>query len=277
MFLPVYLVIGYAIGARRAGLLVLGALVAALHVWLAWPDIRPAAQLSADVRSAPQLKVYSVNVFFLNPDNGPLLGEFMATDADVGVFVEAIEPHRWALEEDVIVAKYPYRVESPLGRSANVIVSRLPILDSGVITYGSRSGATARVMTDAGPVRILAVHTSAPANERNVRLWNAQFDDLERYVESVDEPLVLAGDFNATAHHRRLRDLVARGGFTDAQSARGLGLHGTFPRNRWYPPLLRIDHVLASRGLVPTDFELLEGRNSDHRPIVATLALVGLR
>ena len=84
----------------------------------------------------------------------------------------------------------------------------------------------------------------------------------------------MVGDFNATMYHPRFEDLLDTG-LTDAHSARGRGFSGTWPRNRSYPPFLRIDHALSSKELVPLEASYGKGTGSDHRPIIVDYALVG--
>ena len=55
---------------------------------------------------------------------------------------------------------------------------------------------------------------------------------------------ILAGDFNATLDHAELRRILDTG-YQDAAAQVGAGLHGTWPRDRAFPPPVTIDHVLA--------------------------------
>jgi endonuclease/exonuclease/phosphatase family metal-dependent hydrolase len=62
---------------------------------------------------------------------------------------------------------------------------------------------------------------------------------------------------------------------TDAAAARGKAYGMTWPRDRRIvPPLVRIDHVLTTRGLVVTHLAVGTGKGSDHRPLVADVAVV---
>ena len=92
--------------------------------------------------------------------------------------------------------------------------------------------------------------------------------------EVQDQPgyVVVVGDFNATMQHAPFRDLLDTG-LRDAHLERGDGWAATFPADRSFPPVLRIDHVL-----VGDDVEVLEvgsgdATGSDHKPVWAVLAL----
>ncbi|HEX7262427.1 MAG TPA: endonuclease/exonuclease/phosphatase family protein, partial [Luteolibacter sp.] len=77
-------------------------------------------------------------------------------------------------------------------------------------------------------------------------------------------PTIFGGDFNAPASdivHRQLsRD------FTDAFAAAGTGWGNTFQRRF---PILRIDHLYATRHFTPVRCRAVTTRHSDHRMVVA--------
>jgi endonuclease/exonuclease/phosphatase (EEP) superfamily protein YafD len=84
----------------------------------------------------------------------------------------------------------------------------------------------------------------------------------------------VSGDFNATWGHRAFRRLLDAG-LVDAVAARGRPYQMTWPRDRRFvPPLTRIDHVLTRGPLAVTSIRTGDGRGSDHRPLVADVALL---
>jgi endonuclease/exonuclease/phosphatase (EEP) superfamily protein YafD len=87
--------------------------------------------------------------------------------------------------------------------------------------------------------------------------------------------LLVVGDFNATWGNRGFRRLLDDG-FVDAAAARGHPFQMTWPRNwQLLPPVLRLDHVLTrGAGLAVTAIRTGHGAGSDHRPLVATVALL---
>ena len=84
---------------------------------------------------------------------------------------------------------------------------------------------------------------------------------------------MIAGDFNATLDHRALRGVLDRG-WQDAAAETGEGLRPTWPVGRRVLGLA-IDHVLASDELAVGPVSIHEVRGSDHRAVVARLALPG--
>jgi endonuclease/exonuclease/phosphatase family metal-dependent hydrolase len=84
---------------------------------------------------------------------------------------------------------------------------------------------------------------------------------------------VLAGDFNATLDHSGLRRLI-RTGYRDAAATVGAGLAGTWGPYDGDPiPPVTIDHVLVDRRVRVRSVSVHRVPGSDHRAVLAELAL----
>ena len=86
-------------------------------------------------------------------------------------------------------------------------------------------------------------------------------------------PQLVAGDFNASRDHRAFRDIL-RAGFVDcADAARQRHRPGfTWPADRRYPPLIRLDHVLSSQpGCIVHQARTMRIPGTDHRGVLAVL------
>ncbi|MEU0188040.1 endonuclease/exonuclease/phosphatase family protein [Streptomyces sp. NPDC006207] len=82
------------------------------------------------------------------------------------------------------------------------------------------------------------------------------------------------GDFNASLDHSPMRKLLAAG-LTDTQAELGQGLARTWPVGRaLVPPLIQLDHVLHGSGLVGVSAGERTVPGTDHRAVVAELALL---
>lgn len=140
-----------------------------------------------------------------------------------------------------------------------------------------------------GPT-VAAVHTDAPFNSELVTRWTSEFDDLRSRAATTasgpvrDAPLLLAGDFNASAAHPEFRRLVGGADSADsADSATGLsdctgGTSGVLAAPTWPAagvasyPVARLDHILVRGG------DCLAGGTvdvpgSDHRGVWADVRL----
>jgi endonuclease/exonuclease/phosphatase (EEP) superfamily protein YafD len=86
------------------------------------------------------------------------------------------------------------------------------------------------------------------------------------------DPMIVGGDFNATPDTVQFRTILGAG-FADAADQAGAGSTRTYPADRWYPPLIAIDHVLSRNGPVATDLRTVAIKGSDHRALVVRVAV----
>lgn len=116
----------------------------------------------------------------------------------------------------------------------------------------------------------VAVHSAAPLTPDHTA-WTADQPILRAALDSVEGPVVAAGDFNATLDHKIMRQLQDDG-WVDAAAANGAGINATWPQGGSVPfPLVAIDHVMQ-RGapLVPVRVQTAIVPNSDHRALIVT-------
>jgi endonuclease/exonuclease/phosphatase family metal-dependent hydrolase len=83
---------------------------------------------------------------------------------------------------------------------------------------------------------------------------------------------VIAGDFNGTVDHADFRGALS-GYCRSVGPSVGGGLQGTWPADQ--PAVLRtqIDHVVVTRQFEPGGFTTYSIHGTDHRAVVATVAL----
>ena len=160
--------------------------------------------------------------------------------------------------------------------SNTAIYSRFPLSRSSSIgdTSFQQWVTTVRVPR-VGGIRLMAVHPCNPycGGDR----WSAEHRVVRRAViDNLDHPLVVAGDFNAVNDHGPMQALQ-RAGLKSATDVAGAGWLPTYPANRPFPPLLPIDHVMINKELTATSVTSFTVSGSDHRGLLATLALPALR
>jgi endonuclease/exonuclease/phosphatase (EEP) superfamily protein YafD len=131
----------------------------------------------------------------------------------------------------------------------------------------------ATVDVDGTPVRLYNVHPVSPTSGPNVARWNDEHQALLDALKEEKAPkLLVAGDFNATQHHSWYAKLIGLP-LEDAHAACGKGNATTWPNgSRWLPPV-RIDQVLTSPGMGCLDIHEGKGKGSDHRPVIAEIAV----
>nr|WP_246326283.1 endonuclease/exonuclease/phosphatase family protein [Actinomycetospora corticicola] len=119
----------------------------------------------------------------------------------------------------------------------------------------------------ASGLRFVADHPRSP-KPGDTFGWVRDVGRLARWCDA-DRPTIIAGDMNATADHALFRSATAD--CTDAGSATGDGVTGTWPS--WVPAFLgaQIDHVLVTGGPRPLGFEIAPVGGTDHRAVLARI------
>jgi endonuclease/exonuclease/phosphatase (EEP) superfamily protein YafD len=152
------------------------------------------------------------------------------------------------------------------------LYSRLPMRKlAGAQAFAFRQPRAILRLPDGRRVRVVDVHPYPPQRQA-VEEWGEALESLPSAGRGV--PWVLVGDFNATLDHSQLREILDRG-YRDAGEVAGEGLEPTWPAEEWASrlPGVTIDHVLADERLGIVDYEVEELPGSDHRPLLAELAL----
>ena len=192
---------------------------------------------------------------------------------DLLMTVETTPESADALRTAGIVTLLPHEaVVAAPGAQGVGVWSRYPLTAPESIPRFSLGAVRTSMVGPGGPVTVVAVHPVAPVFDAGAAV--AEADLLRGYLGGLPgpAPVVVGGDFNATWDHVRFRDL--RGlGYTDSVSGGGDGWVRTWPTDRWFPPLIGIDHILA-RGVVGVgQTQTVDVARSDHRGVTATVRL----
>jgi endonuclease/exonuclease/phosphatase (EEP) superfamily protein YafD len=256
-------------------------LLAALSAWVLLLDLGwalaglglPRAVPSPD--AAPALRLFSANLYYQNPQIDAAAAEIGTAGADVVALTELSEDNAAGLRRSGVLEGYRYAVvRSRPGAFGIGLWSRLPLTRSQVTEVAGVPMLRATVLLGGRRLRVYVVHTVAPLGD-DLDRWRRQLAWLHQAVGQERDPVVVAGDLNATRWHRGLSRLLARG-LDDAHERRGRGWVATWPRDRWpIPPLLRLDHVLVSPQVGVRAVWEGAGPGSDHRPVLADLVVTG--
>jgi endonuclease/exonuclease/phosphatase (EEP) superfamily protein YafD len=160
------------------------------------------------------------------------------------------------------------------GYAGTGIWSRWPVQPLPAVP-GLVSAAPCGIVSVSGqPVTVTAVHVLAPVHHGE-RRWQHELELLRSRLAEARGPQLLAGDFNATRDHRPFRQLLAAGFLDCADAAQRRRWPAfTWPSTQRSLPVMRLDHVLASRA----DFAVRESRTlhvpgTDHRGVLAIVEL----
>jgi Endonuclease/Exonuclease/phosphatase family len=123
----------------------------------------------------------------------------------------------------------------------------------------------------ARPVTLTTVHPLAPMGG-HAGIWQRELTLLGQAMAAVDEPQVVAGDFNASRDHRPFRNLLAAGfrdcaDFSQSRSWPGF----TWPAAWGMLPVMRLDHVLVSRTATVRMTRAVRVPHTDHHGVLADI------
>lgn len=243
---------------------------------------------------AATLRVLTYNIDFGFEERRAVIAEIVAADPDV-IALQAFDQrivgplaaalpgrHTHRFDEFFVSSRYPIvdayhppaladetacgfvrvTVDSPLGL-VDVYVTHPVSPRRGFEAIRGRNGlrhglASGEAFSEAGPRRV--------ARNTDVRI--RQVEALAAHARAATHPVIIAGDTNLPG----LSPLFRRelGDFKDGWREVGAGFGYTFPAHRWMP-WLRIDRILAGKGLRFVDFTVGDRRGSDHLGVWATL------
>jgi len=262
-------VIGYAIASRWfvlagvAGTALLG--VAVLTAPLAFPGGQPDARAGSS-----GVRIAVVNLLYGNGQVNEVADVLTGQSADLIVFTEYTAEHQAVLLAHSLVDDFPHREElDGLFAGGTAVWSRHPLTP---LPNAEMTNYDVDVSVDGpdGTFRLWAIHPAFPFNPG----WTGDLDTVARRAPTIEAPLVVAGDFNASYWHPAFRDILGTG-LTDAHIALGRGWSTSWPTDRWHPSFVRIDHALTNEGMVATAVSDFDVPGSDHRGFVVTVAPTG--
>jgi endonuclease/exonuclease/phosphatase (EEP) superfamily protein YafD len=253
------------------------ALPAALLVSWQLPPVRSARRLPAAPGPGGEgatLRVLTLNVKGGAADAEAITASVAALDVDVLAVQELTSGLVRRLALSGLADLLPQsQLEPREGSRGTGVWTRWPL--TPLPSVAGLTAATLRVRVDppGGPaVTVTAVHPVAPVADREHR-WREELGLIQAILGSTSGPQLAAGDFNASRDHGPFRALL-RSGFVDcADAARRRSWPGfTWPADRRYPPLMRLDHVLAPRdGAVVHEARTIRVAGSDHEGVLAVL------
>jgi endonuclease/exonuclease/phosphatase (EEP) superfamily protein YafD len=179
-----------------------------------------------------------------------------------------------AIQQAGVTEVLPFSQADPRpGSGGGGLWTRWPLTPLAPVPGMKNAAPRARIEPAAGqPVTVTVVHPAAPVNRQEQR-WQRDLETIRSALAEATGPHLVAGDFNASRDHRVFRDIL-RSGFVDcADAARQRHWPGfTWPADRRYPPLMRLDHVLGSQaGCVVHQARTMRMPGTDHRGVLAVL------
>ena len=223
---------------------------------------------------APEITVLQYNTLYLNDDVRSIADEVLQSQADV-VALHEMTDYRWQDLAPLIEEEYPFHVsglDEPLAevrRFASILLSRSPL--QAFSTDEGLAPIAAVTQLHGHDVLAVALHPS-PSRTDGVRIAQRHtlLQATRELVVSHDGPALVITDLNIAPTSPEYQDFIAQLGWVDPR--RDLGIAPTFPVGILNRVGIAIDHVLASRELSVTGYQLGDGGGSDHRSLIASVA-----
>ncbi|MGW2278453.1 endonuclease/exonuclease/phosphatase family protein [Streptomyces sp. NPDC001770] len=239
------------------------------QVWLVTP--RFVSDSAAVPPSAARLRVATLNTDEGAADPAAVVEMVRAERIDVLAVEQTPARGLDALDRAGLGALLPYHALHPEYDSS--IYSRTPLTGADTTDIDTVWPQTTAGITVGGrTVRLVAVHTYYPLG--NPGRWSRDMYSLAVLAQDDGPDAVFLGDFNATLDHAPMRSLLAAG-LTDTHAELGEGWAPTWPVGAGIaPPLVQLDHVLHGSGLVGVSVREHTVPGTDHRAVVAELAVL---
>jgi len=270
-------VAGAALAAATAWWLLLPLLIPALILaWWQRPARRPPAPAPGGTAlpGTGQLRVLTLNVKGGRADPDPVLRSLRQLQVDILAVQEMTTDWMDALQQAGITEVLPFSQADPRpGSAGSGLWTRWPLTPLAPLPGMKNAAPRSRVEPAGGqPVTVTVVHPAAPVGWQDER-WQRDLEIIRSELAGTAGPHLVAGDFNASRDHRVFRDILQAGFVDCGDAARQRHWPGfTWPADRRYPPLMRLDHVLASAaGCVVHQARTMRFPGTDHRGVLAVL------
>ncbi len=252
-----------AMPVRRWFLALLGAATAAWATLTVMDDGACAIQPGGGAT----LRLMTFNMWARNYDDAAIDGRIAAFDPDI-IVLQEFGQAQLPLKE-VLRDRYPHLADCAQERGCRLAIFAKQPWDT-VTTSGRAEGTPPMLRagfaaTEGRPAfTVVSTHLARPTDG-----WDWQASDLNRLSDEIaglPNPLIVAGDFNATPWSFALQSFRGRTGLCGAP-----GYRPSWPS--WLDAIgLPIDQVFVSEGL-GVSAEVLGPAGSDHLPIGAMVTL----
>ncbi|SEL63400.1 endonuclease/exonuclease/phosphatase family protein [Rhodococcus maanshanensis] len=225
----------------------------------------------------PELTVMQANILFGQGDPEALVAQVRSRRVDVLTVNELTDGAIPRLGAAGLDEELPYRYLRPMewGGGGTGIWSRHPITEETEHMGFVLNMVSVRVHEpEQRPFVAVAAHPLPPWPRPQTTTWSeemGQVRDILQDLRGRGEPVIMGADLNATYDHAQFRALIGDG-YSDAAEQSGAGVLRTYPADRWWPPVLGIDHILVT-GAVAVNAEAVDLPGSDHRGVVAEIDL----
>ncbi|MDZ7962083.1 MAG: endonuclease/exonuclease/phosphatase family protein [Aulosira sp. DedQUE10] len=263
----------------KSKLIVIAALLlVGLNVIEVLPWYLPHAQQLAG-NASKQIRLLSFNINIDNYNYNEVIKVVQDNQPDAALLIE-IDQRGFENLKTGLKSTLPYTFRSPGGGLA--LFSRLPIQDVKANNFNGKGGHNiiATLVVDKKPITLIGTHPLVPITRNNFHQRNLQLAALSDYIQEINQPLIIMGDFNLTPWSPYYQQFINK---TNLHNTRlGFGILPSWPRPathvnlpNWLISLMNIpiDHCLVSKHFSVAGINTGANGNSDHAPLITDLVL----
>lgn len=253
-------------------------LLVGLNVIEVLPWYLPHAQKLAG-NTDKEIRLMSFNLNIDNQNFNEVINVVQDNQPDAALLIE-IDRNGFETLKQGFKSTLPYSFRSPGGGLG--FFSRLPIQDIKADNFNGKGGHNiiANLVVDKKPITLIGTHPLVPIKPNTFNRRNLQLAALADYIQKINQPLIIMGDFNLTPWSPYYRRFINK---TNLHNTRlGFGILPSWPRPAthvhlpsWIIPLLNIpiDHCLVSQDFSVTRIKTGANANSDHASLITDLVL----
>ncbi len=233
------------------------------------------------------LRIATANVYLGNPSPNDLVRKLIEIDPDILLVLE-FTPDNLPLERFAGSDLRPVLVEAHPGTRGVCVLASPRVETTALVVPSPFPGpcampmATLRVKANGSWLSVLGIHAPPPVSvcgDTNgptlaaIASW-IQNGRLRTNVgvTRTNDPVVVAGDFNALPTFRQFRRFSSVG-LIPSQDQSRLRRVGTWSPTPWFPSGARIDYILTPEEWPSLDTWVIGLPGSDHRAVVADIRI----
>jgi endonuclease/exonuclease/phosphatase (EEP) superfamily protein YafD len=275
LYLPAWIVAAVALVGGRFLLAAVALVLVGAQVSFMAPELTAAHPVPQWASGAPTIRLFDANVFYRNPSMNGYATEIRSVQPQLVTMEEATPDDARQLKRSGALTGLPYHFEVRSNEpTAFFVASKYPLSETHVVYFEYLPFIVQlTIELPSGPQQVWVLHTTAPLPS-TFGQWKAQLAYVDLLLrDRGGAGLLVVGDFNATWGNKGFRAIL-NSGLADGAAARGQALEMTWSQTlNPLPPLVRIDHVLTGAGVTVTDIQAENGPGSDHRDLIATVAI----
>ncbi len=205
----------------------------------------------------------SFNLYYHNARQAEVLMALQKANPDFLLLLEVTPEWHAALLP--LLTTHPHEVHHLLDSPFGIwFLSRHPLKEARIEMLGDVPYVLSTAQIGQAILKVVGVHPIPPGGALEHKIQREQFSTLIRAVNSIgSQPVIMAGDFNATPHSTRIEELLAQTNLRD--SRRGFGWAHTWTPCQMLAVGLPLDYAFVSPNLRVLSHEIGPDLGSDHR------------